>query len=339
MSNDLCQQAAQTTVRLSRSRRFVLLPCSVRAVVSFWLRLRGRNEPPKAGGDNVLPENLASKVVETYYMDVFDWPNRVRNLGQAGFAIASALAGGLIVGGYLSDVHGRHSSVLIIGLVSIALWFLTAGLFVYTISVPLPAGPQDGEDGDRYPPEPQAAFTVVAGAQASRETIAARLRLAHISTFLAAITTAITVILLLATGTPVERTTAQVNVTASESQLLRSICPHLFGPGDSNTFVGDIANNTVESPIVNIRVSDGACNGLQTVDLPQGAITAIESCKPGGLATTHGGSASSSASIATDPPRLTFVLSDTASSTTSISSTTSPSPTTVPRCPLIIRPP
>jgi hypothetical protein len=99
-------------------------------------------------GDAVAPA-ARDAVIAAYYPSALAEAQAVRTRAQSAYTIASAVAAAIVAGGFFGDVDQQRLWVQVLGLVTLAAWLLTAGLFIHAIAGtvrPAVVGTQSGVD-------------------------------------------------------------------------------------------------------------------------------------------------------------------------------------------------
>jgi hypothetical protein len=91
-----------------------------------------------------IPKGVRDAVVATYYPRSIAVADAVRSRAQSAYTISSAIGTVLLAAGVLSGIATKPLIVQILGLASLASWFLSALLFMRAVAEPVPlnVGPE-----------------------------------------------------------------------------------------------------------------------------------------------------------------------------------------------------
>lgn len=230
---------------------------------------------------------LIQAVTTEHFKQVLSYPLRVRSRAQTGFTIASAFVGGLIVAGSISNVQQRATWVVALGMIAVFVWLVAAAAFIYVASGQVTPASYDpeGRDADGKDETPQEVATNVTFASTNaRHVLEARLNRALALALLAGLLTLAAASVVAGTGPRVDRTSALVVLNRSDAHVIRELCPSLLPKRRIPAFVGEVAVETLEQPLVNIELTGTRCGGLGVLEIPRSYIDVLETCRTDALA-------------------------------------------------------
>ena len=228
---------------------------------------------PKDGGwrefSEIEPESVAESVVTELYRIALSDNSRLRSSAQAGFGIASAVAGGLILVGAFGGVNTRPTSVQVLVGATILVWIITSLIYLWAVLV----SPEQDIKADSIG---ELAAAAVESAEKAGQRTHSRINGAIFATVLAAILTVSSLATVWAVGS--NKTTVGVTLSPTESSAVRALCPHLFFETDPPTFIGELTANDLQQSLVVIDLPPSECNGVSALTVPRSSVVAVEAC-------------------------------------------------------------
>ena len=198
-----------------------------------------------------------------YYTRAATAPDQARSRAQNGFAVASFLAAGLIGAGLLSRAASVPIAVRILGACALAAWVVGAALYARAVAEPVALKAEMQASAADF------VTTVLANAQAERDKVDSRRRLAQQASMVASALTAgaVALGLLLTPGQTTER--ASVVLTAKGAAAVRTIC----GAG-VRVVNGQLDPASLDSRFISLRPDIRECAGKELY-LPGGDVVEV----------------------------------------------------------------
>lgn len=222
-----------------------------------------------AGGSGADPPEIdpavISAVVGAYYPKLVSSVESARSRAQGAYAVANALAGGLVGASLFTVFANAPTSTLVVGYVAVGIWIMSAGLYVRAIASPLLQPKGNVSDASEF------VLEVLKNVSTERKTIDDRQRNANIGAIVAVAVTAISFGLLLFGASATVNGT--VDLTSIGEQQVSSICGH---PVSSLT--GQISRASLAQTYVVVEVRSSVCKGATEIHLPAADVADIRRC-------------------------------------------------------------
>lgn len=84
----------------------------------------------------VIPETVQEVVIDAYYQQALAAPEAARRRAQAAYAIAAAIAAGLVAAGVLGKTTEHPALAVGVGAAAVCAWLLATSLFAVAVSSP-----------------------------------------------------------------------------------------------------------------------------------------------------------------------------------------------------------
>jgi hypothetical protein len=94
----------------------------------------GRSPDPPGRGE--INSEVLKTVVGAYYGAKLEAPKAARTNAQNAYTIAAAVAAAVVAAGAFVDLSSRPTSVQILGAAALAVWLITAALFMWAVAAP-----------------------------------------------------------------------------------------------------------------------------------------------------------------------------------------------------------
>jgi hypothetical protein len=214
----------------------------------------------------VLDDDVRKAVIEKYYDRFVGASDAARQRAQAAYAVASAIAAGLVAAGAFGGLDERPLPVKILGPTALAAWLLTAWLFLLAVSVYV-RPPKNPDSSDQV----KGAFAFVTEIRRrvahERGVVDCLQQRARRMAAAAGILTVAALILAVFLPAPVEQKDGQLKLSPAGMTAVDAICPI---PLASNVLDASIETATVDDEIVRFELPPGTCGPEATpIEAPQ----------------------------------------------------------------------
>jgi hypothetical protein len=88
------------------------------------------------------------EIGKSYHSAILGTATAIRDRGQAGFAIASAVAGGIATAGALTHIEKRPTSVQVFGVLALGAWLLAAWMYLQVVAGHVHLGYEPVKEGN-----------------------------------------------------------------------------------------------------------------------------------------------------------------------------------------------
>ena len=212
-----------------------------------------------------VDDSVASAVVGAYYPKLVSSVDAARSRAQSAYAIANALAGGLVGASLFTVFANAPTYVDALGFGAIAVWIVAAGLYVRAIASPLLQPTGDVSDKSVFVRD------ILKNASTERTTIDHRQRDANLASIAAVILTAASFALLL--FGPVGTVKGTIDLTPAGVTQVSAVCLRPL-----SSLSGDIVRSSLTQSLVVIEVKTSACTlDVSEIRLPLTDIADIRS--------------------------------------------------------------
>ena len=229
------------------------------------------DDPPKKPKSSAPPTEVEEKAAEAYISSFLESPERHRSHAQAGYAIASAVAIGIIGAGVLADVRSLPLEIQLAAAAALLLWLLSAMEFMKAVAMQ-PRGPLP-RLGPGVAPMLNVALDRV---YAERDAIArAGGRARNLARAGTALTFA-TLVAAVAGATYADRLrTATLALTEQGRATLRAVCEEFDSEAGSDVRA-ELHPSTFEDETMEVTMEEHVCSEKRvTVRLRKSQISAI----------------------------------------------------------------
>jgi len=219
------------------------------------------------GNGDQLPDidpAVISAIVGAYYPKLVSSVESARSRAQSAYAIANALAGGLVGASLFTVFSNAPTSTLVVGCVAVGIWMISAGLYVRAIASPLVQPRGDLSDGSAFVRE------VLQNASTERKKIDDRQRLANIGAIVAVAVTAVSFGLLLFGASVTIKGT--VDLTSAGQREVSSICGHPL-----SSLTGEVNRASLGQAFIVVDVPSSVCKGTTEIRLATADVADVRS--------------------------------------------------------------
>jgi MFS family permease len=208
---------------------------------------------------------VISAVVGAYYPKLVSSVESARFRAQSAYAIANALAGGLVGASLFTVFSNAPTRTLVVGYVAVGIWIISAGLYIKAIASPLvQIRPENVSDGSGFVRE------VLANASTERKTIDDRQRNANIGAIVAVVVTAVSFGLLLFGASVTINGT--VDLTSAGQREVSSICGHPL-----SSLTGEVNRASLGQAFIVVDVPSSVCKGTTEIRLATADVADVRS--------------------------------------------------------------
>jgi hypothetical protein len=212
------------------------------------------------------PADVVKAVTDAYYPRAVALADAARSRAQSAYALASALAAGLIGAGLLTSLDNRIVAVKLLGVSAVLTWAWAARGYLEAVAAPVPI-PNSGAQ----PTSVAFVNAVLVSAKQERDEIDRRQRLANLAAVAAILLTLATFSLALLTGTRVDRRSGVVALSPAGAQAVGAVCGRATA-----TIHGTVDRASIGSEFLDINVDTTDCkNGSANLHLPKADIVAV----------------------------------------------------------------
>ena len=212
-----------------------------------------------------VASDVSKSVIEAYYPRLVALGDTARARAQNAYAIASAVAGVLVVAVITSKAELASLAVRWLGLVALALWLLAAGSYIRAVATPV-SWPQTGD----LPTPDDLVRAVVAAAKGERQQVDQRQRTANVLALLAMLTTvaAFASLFFWPASTQSQGT---LRLTTAGMAAVRAVCP-----GATRSLPGQVILASIGTDFIAVDVSARACGGRPVqIQVPKDQVATI----------------------------------------------------------------
>lgn len=216
-------------------------------------------------GTPVAPE-VSKAILDAYYPRVVALGDAARARAQSAYAIASAVAGVLVVAVITTMAELAGPVVRWAGLIALVLWLLAAAEYIRAVATAVPE-----------PTTTSAATTtefthaVMTAARNERKQVDDRQRIANVLALLAMLSTAVAFAALLFWPAESSQPQGTLRLTVAGLAAVQAVCP-----GATRSLLGQVVRSSIGTDFVSVNVGDKICGGKSVqIQVPKAQVEAI----------------------------------------------------------------
>jgi MFS family permease len=204
------------------------------------------------------PTTVLDTVVTAYYPRAIAAADSARNRAQAGYAIASGIASGLVLAGVFTSIDERAWQAKVAGALALFLWIATALLFLYAVSTPVvKAVTEDDLDPD-VQAKPGWVGSVLTRAQSERNEVDKRTRRAIWTTIAAVAVTIPAVGVTGFTDLSLDKDEVVLSLTEKGMAMVAELCSVT-----PDRIEGQLESRTLKRDFVVMTLAAGKCRDTE----------------------------------------------------------------------------
>jgi hypothetical protein len=223
-------------------------------------------DPPITQDDPDPPhinEDVSKEVIASYYPQLVSAADSARSRAQGAYAIANALAGGLVGASLLTLFANAATWSKIVGFAAVGVWIMASGLYIRAVASQLPP-----EKRELLKSKDAFVDHVLNAASDNRKIIDFRQSLANKASVIAIMFTAVAFALLL--FGPAATFKGTVNLTATAAQSLSQTCGHTI-----TEISGQVVTSSVSASMMTVEIPPNECAGATNIDIPSSSVSSI----------------------------------------------------------------
>lgn len=197
---------------------------------------------PPGEGEKKVDDTTYKTIADAYYRTKLEAPKAARSNSQNAYTIAAAVAAAVVAAGAFANLSSQPAGVQAVGVAALAVWLVTAGIFMWAVAAPYQAMGQNSVSS-----EIDFVNEALRRAKSETESINARQRYARFSAVLASLLTVVALGLALFLPAPSTTKKVVVKLSSAEQQSLSELCEEPLPtvvPGTADTKT--IGDGTIE---------------------------------------------------------------------------------------------